>query len=169
VPKLAPRAAASTHPSVARMSRIEGNAGDTSTTSRTRLSAQTHNTSGEDTSDTDVAPQGKVSNPERLNIRTPPSRFLRKNPSRKKLLWRVVQPPTSRVLPTQRLAAPSLRPRVWTGVRRSLISMHVPLLIPRVAEQRRAVRCTPCSCKKRERCRMGASPIPCSHILWGGK
>jgi hypothetical protein len=113
------------------------------------------------------------SHPERLVIRISPSRSLahplRNKPARKKSSWRVVEPPKSRVILTQRLAAPSSRPRVWAGVRRSLISMYVPLLIPSAAEQRRAVGCVPCSCEKRERCCMGVSPMPYSHILWGRK
>jgi hypothetical protein len=146
---------------------------DISTTPRKRLRVQSHNRSGEGTSATDVVPQGKVSYPERLIIRIPTLRTLvhplRTNPARKKSLWRVVEPPKSRVLTTQRLAAPSSRPRVWAGVRRSLISMYVPLLIPNAAEQRRAVGCAPCSCEKRERCCRGAFPVPYSHILWGQK
>jgi hypothetical protein len=181
VPQPAPGATASQHSSrkrksaetFARISHVAKNARNTSTTPRKRLRAQSHNTSGDDTSDPDVVPQGKVSHPERLVIRISPSRFLahplRNKPARKKSSWRVVEPPKSRVILTQRLAAPSSRPRVWAGVRRSLISMYVPLLIPSAAEQRRAVGCVPCSCENRERCCMGVSPMPYSHILWGRK
>lgn len=151
----------------------EGDAGDTSTTPRKRRRAQSLNTSREDTPDTDVIPQGKVSDPRKLFIRIPPLRSLahpsRNNPARRKSFWRVVGPPKSHTRPTQRLAAPSSYPRVWAGVRHSLISMHVPLLIPSAAEQRRTVGCAPCSCEKRKRCCRGASRIPHTHILWGRK
>ena len=155
----------------ARMSHVEGDAGNTSTTPRKRLRAQSHNTPEEDASDADVVPQGKVSDPKRLVIRIPPLRYLvhlfRNNPARTKPLWRVVEPPTSRTSPTQRFTAPSSRPRVWAGVRHSLISIRVLLLIPSAVVQRRAVRCVPCSCEKRERCRRAASRISYSHLLWG--
>ena len=166
-----PRPAPGTATSFARMSHAEGDTGDTSTTPRKRLRAQSHNTSEEDASDTEVVPQGKVSDPKRLVIRIPPLRYLahlfRNNPARTKSLWRVVELPKSRACPTQRFAAPSSRPRVWAGVRHSPISMHVLLLILSAAEQRRAVGCVPCSCEKRERCRRGASRISYSYLLWG--
>ncbi|KAN0135955.1 hypothetical protein V8E53_006116 [Lactarius tabidus] len=115
VPQPAPGATTSRHSSrkrksaetFARISHVAKNAGNTSTTPRKRLRAQSHNTSGEDTSDPDVVPQAHP---------------LRNKPARKKSSWRVVEPPKSRVILTQRLAAPSSRPRVWAGSKDELLA-----------------------------------------------
>ncbi|KAI9448858.1 hypothetical protein BJY52DRAFT_295696 [Lactarius psammicola] len=120
----------------ARISHIEGNTRNTSTSPRKRFRAQSHHTSDEDISDTDVVPQARPARNNRLRTKSP---------------WRVVEPPKSRACPTQRLAAPSSRPRVWAGVR----------------QQRRAVGCAPCACEKQGRHCMGKSRIPYAHILWG--
>ncbi|KAI9440990.1 hypothetical protein H4582DRAFT_1940796 [Lactarius indigo] len=85
------------------LSHIGGNKRDTSASPRKRLRAQSHHTSEEDTSDPDVVPQARI---------------VRNNRPRTKSLWRVVEAPKNRARATQRLVAPSSRPRVWAGVRR---------------------------------------------------
>ncbi|KAH8993011.1 hypothetical protein EDB92DRAFT_522653 [Lactarius akahatsu] len=102
----------------ARISHIERN---TSTSPRKRLRAQSPYTSEEDSSDTDVVPQGTLSH--RLAaycgsfLYASPVRIVRINRPRTKSLWRIVGPPKKRARPKQRTVAPSSRPRVWAGQR----------------------------------------------------
>ena len=74
-------------------------------------------------------------------IRVPPLGLLRVAQSkhwRKKQLWHVVEPPKSRALFTERLGAPSSLPRVWAGVRHSLILIYISLLISSVGRATRS-------------------------------
>jgi hypothetical protein len=134
-----------------------------------KLSAQSRSTS-EDISDTVVFAQGKLLQCIKPILPIPPlyilAHLVRNNAPHTKSPWRVVEPSKRRARSNRKLATLTSRPRVWAGVRLSPISIHVPLQIPGVREQRRAISSSPCSCEKRGRRCMGMSRTPYARIFW---